>query len=73
MVVAGEERGAGTRGEAPLELEGPTDVAGVALSAGGLDVGSDRIEFVGEGLDVVGREVCVFLDVSDSHCLSFRS
>ncbi len=73
LLLAGEQRDPATRGEAPLQLDGPTDVAGVALSAGVLDVGSDRIEFVGEGLDVVGREVCVFLDVSDSHCLSFRS
>ena len=50
-----------------LQLDGPADVAGVALAAGLLDVGSDRVEFARQLLDVLGGEVRVLLDVGDGH------
>jgi hypothetical protein len=67
LVPAGEEGDPTGRGQSTLQLDGPADVAGVALAAGFLDVGADCIELPRQGFDVLCGEVCVSLDVRDGH------
>ena len=67
LVPAGEQGDPPAGGQRPLQLDGPPDVAGVALAARLLDIGSDRVELASQFLDVLGGEVRVLLDVGDSH------
>ena len=56
--------------ESALELDGAPDVAGVAFAAGLFDVGSDRVQLTTQFLDVLRRQMGVFLDVTDGHVVS---
>ena len=67
LVPAGEQGDSPAGGKSPLQLDGAADVAGVALAAGLLDIGPDRIEFTPQFLDVFSSEVGVQLDVGDGH------
>ena len=65
---AGEQRDAADRPRVRAAIGWPGGcIAASLLAARFLDVGSDRVEFAAEVLDVLGRQVGVFLDVSDSH------
>jgi hypothetical protein len=72
LVLAAEQDHSAARGKSTLQLDGPPDVAGVLVTARFLDVGSDRVEFAGQFLDVLGGEVGVFLDVGDGHVVLLR-
>ena len=50
-----------------LKLDDAVDVAVVALTAGGDDLGADSIELPPQFIDLVGAEVGVFADVGDRH------
>lgn len=67
LVSAGEQRNSATGGQRALELNRAANVARVALTAGLLDFGSDRVQLLRELLDVLGGQVSVFLDIGDSH------
>ena len=67
LVAAREQCDTAAGGQSALQLDGPADVAGVALAAGLLDVGPDRVQLASKFLDVLGRQVGVFLDVADGH------
>ena len=66
-IPAREQRDSAPGGQCPLELDCPSDVAGVAFATRLFDVDADRIQFPRKFLDVLGRQVCILLDVSDSH------
>ena len=53
--------------EAALSGDGAMDVARVALTEGIGDVLSDRVEFVGEAVDIGLRQMGECLDVADRH------
>ena len=67
LVSAGEQGDSAADRQRALQLNGAANVAGVVFAAGLLDVGPDRVQFPREFLDVLGGEVCVLLDVGDSH------
>jgi hypothetical protein len=65
--AAGEQRQAAEGREPALQLNCATDVLRIALAARFLDIGADRVEFCGQVLHVLGTEMRVCLDISDSH------
>ena len=68
LVLACEQRDPAAGGQCPLQLNRAADVAGVPLLAARLlDVGSDRVQFPREFLDVLGGQMCILLDVGNSH------
>jgi hypothetical protein len=50
-----------------LQLDGPAHIARVPFTPGLFDIGSDRVQFAGQFLDVGLGEVGVLFDVGDSH------
>ena len=73
LVLAGEQTHAAAGRQSTLQLDGPAHVAGVPLTAGFLDVGSDCVEFAAQFLDVLLGQVGVLLDVGDGHEVSSKS
>src|SRR5271166_4316669 len=67
LVPARQQGNSTTDHQATLQLDGPAHVPGIALAPGLLDIGSDRVQFAAQFLDVRLGEVYILADVGDGH------